>query len=65
LAVAADFLVSRASPHGTFMSLAYTQADTPLLAMAAITGGWGIVAVLYAVPVTANLIALPSRRRTC
>jgi apolipoprotein N-acyltransferase len=56
-------LVSRASPHGTFMSVAYTQADTPLLAMAAITGGWGIVAVLYAVPPAVAVLGWQLRAR--
>lgn len=50
VAVAVDYLLAASSPHGTFTSLAYTQAGTPLLPLVAITGGWGVVACLHAVP---------------
>jgi apolipoprotein N-acyltransferase len=63
LTVAADFLVSRVNPHGDFLGLAYTQADTPLLPMAAITGGWGIIAVLYAVPAAVAVFGWQLRAR--
>jgi apolipoprotein N-acyltransferase len=46
-----EFLLSLASPHGTFGSLAYSQADVlPVVQMASITGVPGVTFVLAIVP---------------
>ena len=46
-----EFLLSRHSPHGTVMSLAYSQTDVlPLLQLASLTGIWGMTFVLTLVP---------------
>jgi apolipoprotein N-acyltransferase len=48
---AAEFVLSRLSPHGTALSLAYTQTDVlPLLQIASITGLWGITFVVTLAP---------------
>jgi len=47
---AVEFVAS-ASPHGTFLSLAYSQADfLPLLQIASLCGLWGVTFVLTLVP---------------
>jgi apolipoprotein N-acyltransferase len=46
-----EFLVSFLSPHGTALSLAYSQTDVlPLLQLASVTGIWGMTFVLLLVP---------------
>lgn len=46
-----EFLLSSASPHGTFGSLAYSQIDVlPLIQIASITGALGITFLLLLVP---------------
>jgi apolipoprotein N-acyltransferase len=48
---ALEFLSSMTSPHGTVMSLAYSQTDVlPLLQIAAVAGVFGITFVLTLVP---------------
>lgn len=52
-AVVLDYAESTLSPHGTFLSPSYTQADHPLvLSFAAVGGGWAITGC-----------SLPFRRR--
>ena len=49
--VAYEYINTVLSPHSTFGSLAYSQMDfLPLLQLASITGIWGIVFLLIAVP---------------
>jgi apolipoprotein N-acyltransferase len=51
LAVSAEFLLSRVSPHGTLGSLAYSQGDVPvILQIASFTGLWGISFLLALLP---------------
>ena len=46
-----EFLLSLVSPHGTALSLAYSQTDfLPLLQIASLTGIWGITFVVTLVP---------------
>jgi apolipoprotein N-acyltransferase len=46
-----EYLVSLISPHGTFGSLAYSQADVlPVVQLAAVTGLWGISFLVSLVP---------------
>ena len=57
-----EFLLSLFSPHGTALSLAYSQTDfLPLLQVASLTGIWGVTFVLTLVPST---IAVAWTRRT-
>ncbi len=43
LVVSSEYLTSLVSPHGTFGSLAYSQADvTAVIQLASVTGLWGI-----------------------
>ena len=54
LAVSAEFLMSRVSPHGTLGSLAYSQGDLPVLVqLASVTGLWGISFLLALIPASA------------
>jgi apolipoprotein N-acyltransferase len=49
-----EFVTSLISPHGTAMSLAYSQAGFPLvLQIASVTGIWGVTFVLTLVPCVA------------
>ncbi|HVN81413.1 MAG TPA: nitrilase-related carbon-nitrogen hydrolase, partial [Terriglobia bacterium] len=51
LVVSAEYLISLVSPHGTFGSLAYSQADVPIiLQLASVTGLWGISFLMSLVP---------------
>jgi apolipoprotein N-acyltransferase len=51
LVTSAEYLTSLVSPHGTFGSLAYSQADVPaLIQLASVTGLWGISFLLSLVP---------------
>jgi apolipoprotein N-acyltransferase len=51
LVASMEYLVSCVSPHGTFGSLAYSQADLPpALQLAPITGLWGISFLVSLVP---------------
>ena len=46
-----EFLFSLVSPHGTALSLAYSQTDVlPLLQIASVTGLWGVTFVVTLVP---------------
>jgi apolipoprotein N-acyltransferase len=54
LAVSAEFVMSRVSPHGTLGSLAYSQGDLPVvLQVASVTGLWGISFLLALIPASA------------
>jgi apolipoprotein N-acyltransferase len=57
-----EFLLSLVSPHGTALSLAYSQTDVlPLLQIASVTGLWGVTFIVTLVP---SAIAVAwSRRR--
>jgi len=56
-----EFLFSRVSPHGTALSLAYSQTDVlPLLQIASVTGIWGVIFVVTLVP---SAIAVAWSRR--
>ncbi len=49
--VSYEFLLSMISPHGTVMSLAYSQADVlPLVQIASVSGIWGITFLLTLIP---------------
>lgn len=62
-AVAAEYLESLVSPHGTLLGLAVTQADAgPLRAVAAATGAWGLTALLHLVPATVAALLLRAVR---
>lgn len=51
LVVTAEYLGSLVSPHGTFGSIAYSQADVlPVIQLAAVTGLWGISFLVSLVP---------------
>ncbi|MGA3041280.1 MAG: nitrilase-related carbon-nitrogen hydrolase [Bryobacteraceae bacterium] len=57
-----EFLFSRVSPHGTAMSLAYSQTDVlPLLQIVSITGLWGLTFIVTLVP---SAIAVAWSRRS-
>jgi len=59
--VAAIYVISVSSPHGTFGSLAYTQMDLlPVVQLASVTGVWGIDFLVLLVPSTAA-VALSAR----
>ncbi len=46
-----EFLLSLVSPHGTAISLGYSQTDVlPVLQMVSVTGLWGLVFLLTLVP---------------
>lgn len=69
LMVAAEYLGSLLSPHGTFGSLAYSQLDLlPVIQLASATGNWGVSFVVSLLPAAAaSLLAsadMPWRRRT-
>jgi apolipoprotein N-acyltransferase len=56
-----EFLVSLVSPHGTALSLAYSQAEVqPLVQVVSVTGLWGLTFLLTLVP---SAIALALTRR--
>ena len=56
-----EFLLSQVSPHGTAVSLAYSQVDMlPLLQIASITGIWGITFLVTLIP-SALAVAWTSR----
>ncbi len=60
--VSYEFLVSMISPHGTVMSLAYSQADfLPLIQIASLSGIWGITFLLTLIP---SAVAVAWRRRS-
>jgi len=61
--VAAEFLGSQVSAHGTFGNLGYTQSDfLPIIQVASIVGLWGISFCLLLVPATvAALLSRPGR----
>jgi len=49
--VAFEYLLAISWPHGTFMSLAYTQVELlPVLQLASVTGPWGITFLVLLVP---------------
>ena len=51
LVTSVEYLISLVSPHGTFGSLSYSQADVPaLLQLASVTGLWGISSLLSLIP---------------
>lgn len=61
LVASAEYLMSLVSPHGTFGSLAYSQADVPsVLQLASVTGPWGISFLLSLV---ASSLAVALRGR--
>jgi apolipoprotein N-acyltransferase len=63
LVTSAEYVISLVSPHGTFGSLAYSQADVPaLLQLASVTGPWGISFLLSLVP-AASAIAWRHRHQ--
>jgi apolipoprotein N-acyltransferase len=56
-----EFLLSQVSPHGTALSLAYSQTDLlPLLQFASVTGLWGITFLVTMIP-SAIAVAWASR----
>jgi apolipoprotein N-acyltransferase len=56
--VVADFLLARASPHGTFGNVAYTQTHAlPVIQIAAVTGIWGVEFGVLLLPATIAAIA--------
>lgn len=56
-----EYLVSLASPHGTALSLAYSQTDfLPVLQVVSITGIWGLTFLVAWVPAA---LAIAWRRR--
>jgi apolipoprotein N-acyltransferase len=62
LVVAAEYLVSLLSPHGTFGSVAYSQADVlAVIQIASLTGLWGISFIVSLLP--AALATAWHRRR--
>lgn len=51
LVTSAEYFISLVSPHGTYGSLSYSQADVPaILQLASVTGLWGISFLLSLVP---------------
>lgn len=51
LVTSAEYFISLVSPHGTFGSVSYSQADVPVvLQLASVTGAWGITFLLTLVP---------------
>ena len=59
-----EHAVSRASPHGTFGSLAYTQMDClPVVQVAALLGTSGITFLLLLVPSALAMATLPEATR--
>ncbi len=51
LIASAEYFISSVSPHGSFGSLAYSQADVPpVLQLASVTGLWGISFTMSLVP---------------
>lgn len=62
--VAAEYLNSLASPHGTFGSIGYTQMDAlPVIQVAAITGIWGIVFLVLLLPAAMAVQTAPQADR--
>lgn len=62
--VALDFATLRATPHGTFGSLAYSQLDfLPFVQLGSLTGIWGIVFVLLLVPAALAAALAPGAGR--
>jgi len=60
--VSCEFLLSMISPHGTAMSLAYSQADVlPLVQIVSVSGIWGVSFVLALIPAA---LAVAWTRRT-
>jgi apolipoprotein N-acyltransferase len=58
--VTAEYLISVASPHGTFASLAYTQADFLLaLQLASASGLWGIDFAVLLIPSALAVLLAP------
>lgn len=58
-----EYAVSRFSPHGTFFSLAYTQADVlPIVQLASLGGLWLIDGVIFIVASGAALLLLRSAK---
>ncbi|MFU8875752.1 nitrilase-related carbon-nitrogen hydrolase [Micromonospora sp. SL4-19] len=58
---AMEFLVALGSPHGAWWSLAYSQADLPVVTqVASLTGVWGIVALLALPASVAAAVTAPS-----
>ena len=62
--VAMEFLLERASPHGTYGSLAYTQMEfLPVVQLAAATGIYGISFVLFFSASAIGLLLSPAVSR--
>jgi len=62
LIVSFEYLISLVSPHGTFGSLAYSQAGMPAaIQLASVTGLWGISFAVSLLP-SALAVALRGRR---
>lgn len=58
--VVLEYVGSRASPHGTFFNLSYSQMDAvPVIQIAAITGIWGISFLLLLIPSAIAIVATP------
>ncbi|GAB3433486.1 nitrilase-related carbon-nitrogen hydrolase [Flindersiella endophytica] len=58
--VALEYVVSLATPFGTWWSIAYTQADArALLQLSALTGHWGVTFVALGVPAAIAAVAAP------
>lgn len=62
LVAAMEYVISRVSPHGTFGSLAYTQADVPALLQLASVAGTPAVSFLISLVPAALAIAWRHRR---
>jgi apolipoprotein N-acyltransferase len=62
--VVGEWLTTRFSPNGAFLSLAYSQVGTrPLLAVTSVTGVWGLSYLVLVVPTAcAALVMTPNRR---
>ncbi|WP_112241615.1 apolipoprotein N-acyltransferase [Kribbella monticola] len=61
---ACDFLIATVSPHGTFTSLAYTQAEVrPVVQLASLTGPWGITFLLMLPAAVLAIIFAPGVKR--
>jgi apolipoprotein N-acyltransferase len=59
--VTTEFLMARASPHGTFGSLAYTQMEfLPVVQLAAATGVYGVSFALFLAASAFGLLAAPA-----
>jgi len=51
LVVSVEYLISLVSPHGTFGSIAYSQADVlPVIQLVSLTGLWGVSFLVSLVP---------------